>query len=351
MAEVPKPHHTTAHAVAQWWESQQGDGHRAHLGASIIGHECERFLWLTFRWAGANRWPGRILRLFDRGRREEAVVHAELRGIGCEVWADDGTSQYRVSAVGGHFGGSMDGVVAGLPEAPSTPHVLEVKTHSAKSFKDLTAKGVREAQPRHLVQMQAYMHLAELDRALYYAVNKDTDELHIERVERDNVEGARILARAERVIAAAEPAPRISADPAWWQCKSCHFHAQCHGTEAPEVNCRTCAHSTPELDGAARWSCALHGRDLTVDQQRAGCDGHRYIPIMLERIGTQGDVTTEPDGNAAVQYVTPEGSTFVNGASPAFSSYEIRAAKHKQMLADIQVQQIKGAWAGAKVVA
>jgi hypothetical protein len=199
--------------------------------------------------------------------------------------------------------------------------------------------------------MQAYMHLAELDRALYYAANKDTDELHIERVERDQAEGARILARAERVIASAEPATRISADPAWWQCKSCHFHAQCHGTDAPEVNCRTCAHSTPELDGAARWSCALHGRDLTVDQQHAGCDGHRYIPILLERIGEKSNITPESDGNAAVTYRMEDGRTFTNGAAPGFSSAEIRATKNKTMLADEHVQRVKAVWPGSRMVA
>ncbi len=60
--------------------------------------------------------------------------------------------------------------------------MLEFKTHSAKSFADLAAKGVEASKPQHVAQMQIYMHLTGITRALYVAVCKDTDALHIERV-------------------------------------------------------------------------------------------------------------------------------------------------------------------------
>lgn len=78
---------------------------------------------------------------------------------------------------------------------------------------------------------------------------------------------------------------------------------------------------------------------------------HRYIPILLERIGEQAGATDEADGNAAVSYRTSAGETFVNGAPPAFSSAEIRAARHKTMLGDDQLQQLKAEWPGARLVA
>ena len=55
----------------------------------------------------------------------------------------------------------------------------------------------------------------------------------------------------------------------------------CYGTEAPDVNCRTCVHSTPELDGNARWSCREHGRDLDEAEQNAGCHKHLHMPQLL----------------------------------------------------------------------
>jgi hypothetical protein len=93
--------------------------------------------------------------------------------------------QWQVVAHGGHFGGSLDAVAIGLKEAPKTWHVVEFKTHSAKSFRELVAKGVALAKPQHWAQMQIYMHLTGITRALYVAVCKDTDDLHIERVRAD----------------------------------------------------------------------------------------------------------------------------------------------------------------------
>lgn len=351
---VPRPAHQTVQAIYALHEQREAaTPPRAHLGASVIGHPCERYLWLHFRWAGREAFSGRMLRLFEYGRQIEQRLVDELRDIGVEVHDVDPETgqQFRVSAHGGHFGGSMDGAALGLAEASKTWHVLEFKSSSAKHFAALQANGVQQAKPQHHAQMQVYMGLTGMERAFYLVENKDTSELYQERVHFDPVEFERLMARALRVITAAEPPPRISADPAWFECKWCHFHGQCHGQDAPAVNCRTCAHSTPELDGDVRWSCAQHKRDLSLGHQMAGCDGHRYIPILLERIGTLQGAMAEPDGNAAVQYVTPQGEIFVNGAPPEFSSREIHAARHKSELGSSQVQEIKKAWQKARVVA
>lgn len=364
MSTLQPPQHSTVQAIYRLYEEREAaqGGHRAHLGASLIGHACERYLWLLFRWAGREVLDGRMLRLFEAGRQFEPRAVAEMRAVGIEVHDTDPFGrQFRVSAHGGHFGGSLDGAALGLPEAPKTWTVLEFKTHSAKSFAELLGKGVRQAKPMHWAQMQVYMGLTGMDRALYLAENKDTSALYQERVEADPVEFARLMARAERIIAATEPPQRLSQDPAWFTCKWCPMHPLCHGgpdgsLPLPEVNCRTCAHSTPELDGeTGRWSCAMKpGSDLTPEAQRAGCAGHRYIPILLDRLGEQTGASPEPDGNATVHYRrTAGGPDFSNGASPAFSSAEIRAASAKvpQALGDPLVQQIKAQWPGARVVA
>ena len=46
-------------------------GHRWHLGASLIGRECKRYLWYVFRWCLHEKTTGRQQRLFNRGHREE----------------------------------------------------------------------------------------------------------------------------------------------------------------------------------------------------------------------------------------------------------------------------------------
>ena len=89
--------------------------------------------------------------------------------------------QWQVTALGGHFGGSLDAVAIALLEAPKTWHVVEFKTHSAKSFAMLKKEGVERGKPQHWAQMQVYMHLTGITRAMHVAVCKDTDEIHIER--------------------------------------------------------------------------------------------------------------------------------------------------------------------------
>ena len=354
MAQVPEPVHTTVAKIYQAYESDAEDGNRPHLGASLIGHACERFLWMTFRWVDAKKFPGRMLRLFETGQLEEARFVKNLRRIGVEVHdvTPDG-KQWRVSDLGGHFGGSMDGACVGLPEAPKTWHVLEFKTHNDKSFNDLTKNGVAKAKPQHYAQMQVYMGLTGMERALYLAVNKNTDELYSERVDFDPVEFAKLKARAERVINANEPPLRCSNDPSWYVCKMCDFHAHCHGEEAPAVNCRTCAHSTPEIEGDARWSCPKIHPDINISSiplnvQRTGCSQHRYIPILLERFAKQSDYV-----NGDVVYETETGP-FVNGDpnNGALASQEIRDCAQKIMLADCYriKSELLGQGIDAKVV-
>lgn len=333
MAAIPEPMHTTVARIYESYEQGAEEGLRPHLGASLIGHQCERYLWLTFRWVEAKKFDGRMLRLFKAGQDFEQRIVAELRRIGVEVHdTDPAGNQWRVSCLGGHFGGSLDGAACGLPEAPKSWSVLEFKTHNAKSFKDLLDKGVREAKPQHHAQMTVYMGLTGIDRAMYIAENKNTSELYAERLEFDPAEFARLKARAERIIRATEPPLRISEDPSWYVCSRCDFNDHCHGDAAPLVNCRTCAHSTPELDGDGRWSCANQGgADLSVDEQRAGCAAHRYIPILLQRFATQTDYV-----NGDVIYTDRTGKTFGNGSQPgSLVSEDIRKLKQKNILGDL----------------
>ena len=280
--KMPEPVHThsTAAAIVQWYDKKPQEN-RPHLGASEIGRPCDRALWYSFRWATKKQFPGRILRLFDTGFREEARFLEELRGIGVEVYDRDPVTklQHRFSAVDGHFGGSCDAIARGLPEAPKTWAVVEFKTHGAKSFSDLTKNGVEESKPEHYAQMQVYMGLAELDRALYLAVNKDTDELHSEWIHFDKDVFAALLQRAEKIIRADEPPLGISTDPAWWQCKFCDHSEVCFAQKAGAKNCRTCVHSTPAAD--AKWTCAAQKRELPVAEQRIGCRQHLMLPPLV----------------------------------------------------------------------
>ncbi len=308
MATLPPPASPTVSAIYAAYEKAADSGYRAHLGASLIGAECERAIWYTFRWATRARHTGRLLRLFETGHLAEARFVADLRRIGVTVLDVDPATgrQWNLRDAGGHFGGSMDAVAKGFAEAPTTWHVCEFKTHSAKSFAKLKAEGVAASKPLHWAQMQAYMQLAGLDRAFYLAVCKDTDELYQERIRHDAEAGLRILAKAARIIAASRPPARISQDPTWWQCRFCDHHAVCHdgGAVHVERHCRSCLHASPVQVGA--WHCARYDVPLDRGTQEAGCGAHLYIPDLID--GEQLDA-----GEDWVSYRIADGTEWRDG--------------------------------------
>ena len=337
--EIPEATKTTIKAIYQHYEDNQGDSFRAHLGGSIIGRPCDRELWYSFHWTTGTRHNGQLLRLFETGQLAEDRFVKNLRDAGITIYDIDPNtgSQFRVKACSGHFGGSFDGVGVGFIEAPSAWHLIEMKTHNERSFKALLAKGVREAKIEHFIQMQVYMYLAEpkLKRAFYIAVNKNTDELYGERIKLDTTIASATIDRAEAIIASDRPLKKISEDPAWYQCKFCDHSRVCHGQEAPEVNCRTCLHSTP-VDNA-QWHCARHDMVIPGGIQKEGCETHLFNPYLLDQFAEAID-----SGEFWIRYkLKSTGEEFVTGESPEqFSSQDIHNIEDKKLLGDANVQGI-----------
>ncbi|CAB4131946.1 PD-(D/E)XK nuclease superfamily [uncultured Caudovirales phage] len=358
MAKIPEPVHTytTATAIVQWYEKKI-DEPRPHLGASEIGRPCDRALWLDFRWVTKKKFSGRIKRLFDTGFREEVRFLEELRGIGAEVYDRDPETkrQHSFKAVGNHFGGSCDAIGRGFPEAPKTWCIVEFKTHGEKSFNDLVKNGVEQAKPEHYAQMQVYMGLAELDRALYLAVNKNTDELHSEWIHFDKSAFTALLERAEKIIYADEPPAGISIDPAWYQCKLCDHRDVCFGEKAAMKSCRTCVHVTPINGG---WRCDSQTRELSVEEQRVGCRSHLTLPSLV------GYAEAIDGGEGFIKYQHKDnGLVFANCTEEAdrgeenmgtdivacFTSSELAVAVRK-IVADNEFAHFKSAFPDSRLV-
>lgn len=306
----------TVQAIYAWHESKRETTPRTYLGLSALGKPCDRSLWYSFRHCGETEFDGRMLRLFETGHLAELRFVNELRGIGCEVYdADPNTGeQFAVQACGGHVRGHLDGCAKGLPEAPETFHVTEYKTHSSKSFAHLKKHGVKESKPQHWVQMICYMKLTGMKRALYLAVNKDTDELYSERLRWEHVshDAGRLMDRAERIIKASSPPDRISDGADYFECQWCDYRNLCHGLgEAAAVpctsNCRTCVSATPDTEtGGGRWACERHNITLTIENQRVGCEDHLFIPGLVTF------AVPEDADHAGIDYRNADGTTWRN---------------------------------------
>jgi hypothetical protein len=315
MAKLPKPVEpvTTADAIERMYKAR-GDAEksRPHLGASIIGRKCKRAIWYSFRWALPSDHSGRLYRLFQRGHLEEIQFVKDLRDIGVEVHEfDDDGNQIRFTDCEGHMGGSCDGMGRKFPEAPKSWAVLEFKTHGEKSFNELAAKGVKEAKPEHYVQMNMYMGWSETDRALYLAVNKNTDALHSEWVHFDKQVFEDNVTKAMGIIMSAEPPEKISLDPAWFECKFCDYYTLCHQNKVAKPSCRTCASSTPVAEG--QWSCDKFKSVIPLENQYDGCAEHVFIPPLIP----YGD-PQDFNGGGVLYINKVNGQQFFNGGDTSF---------------------------------
>lgn len=324
MAPLPRPQASTVSAIYRAYEDRNEQRDGKTIPASQLAEECERKLWYDFRWASPYEdIPGRTLRIFETGNIEEERWIENLRMIGCEVVDHDEAArgdnkQIRVDLCGGHVGGYLDCEVLGLPEAPKTWHVGEIKSHNLKSFTALKKDGVRKAKPLHFGQIQTYMHARGRDRGIYLAVCKDNDELYAERLHYDAEYVLRLLARAERIRDAHEPPAKLHEDPdakMAFACRWCKHLAICHHDAWPRNNCRTCLYASPEEGGT--WSCARFNKPLSLDEQKEGCPAHLWLPGLIP--GEQMDADDEAE---TVTYRLRNGKTWVDGANDNDNSSE-----------------------------
>jgi hypothetical protein len=365
MALLPEPKNTTVAAIVRHYEAANAnlEKPRPHLGASIIGKECERALWYDFRWATRVKFGGRMLRLFDTGNRQEFRMVADLRNAGLTVHDKDPKTgkQFQFKDHGGHFSGSMDACMQGVIEAPKAWHVGEFKTHNGKSFAKLVKEGVKKSKPQHWHQMNTYEGWSKMQRAFYLAVNKDNDELYGERCEFDMVEFERDRAKAKRVIEAAVPPAKINTDPTWFECKFCDHHATCHVNVPPAVSCRTCIHSTPVIEEGSqegRWKCERYNVDLTTDQQLSGCESHLYIPDLIaygEVIDASDEWITYKHRSKDVVFANstpvgmPDVSLVSQGSTAIYPSAELHAL-HPNLVGDPKVEELRNELDGTVVL-
>lgn len=298
--------------IDNYCATEYDGGPRRHLGASLIGHDCKRYLWYVFRWCFHKKHDGRQQRLFNRGHREEARFVEWLEGIGFKVWFEnyegfayhaesdsycilgsneegDGLAerilpenlafrahiarakadglefpQYRISGAMGHFGGSLDGIAV-FPEhyGIKEPVLLEFKTNgTGRGFDKLNADGMAVAKPQHFAQTSTYGYKYNFRYVLYLNINKNDDSLHCEVVALDHKLGKQMELKAEQIIFSKEPPARLSNNPTFRDCGWCDMKDVCHKDKKPDKNCRSCSYAIPIENG--NWFCSLPAHNSAI---------------------------------------------------------------------------------------
>ena len=224
-------------------ERAAAEPRRDYLGASVIGHECDRFLWYSVRPEIPRRpFTADTLRRFEDGHRTETLVIDRLRTVpGVEVWdrAADG-GQIGGKLLAGRFGWHVDGVILGLYQAPKTPHVLEVKATGEKKFKEFQGHverlgekaALRAWNPVYHAQAVVYMELLDLTRHYAVVASAGGRDMASCRTDADPTYARALLAKAERILTAAAPPGRLSERPEFYKCRWCDFRDACHGAGA-----------------------------------------------------------------------------------------------------------------------
>lgn len=236
MTPIPKPQLVTLTRIQQALEADNDDWESVGVPAGEIGTECDRAVWLAFRRASVPEvitWRKR--RIFERGNIEEERLLDLLRLIGCEVTEQ----QTRVRGAAGHLRGKIDGQALDLPDAPKTLHVVECKSSKASDFKIMVRDGVQKANPKHYATIQFYLYKRGLTRCLYMMSCKDSEDLHLERVELDIEFAMRAEARIERIIQMDSPPSRLCTKRDDFRGRVCRQAEVCWGEVMPRVHCRT----------------------------------------------------------------------------------------------------------------
>lgn len=325
-ASVIAPTDPTLDAIGAAMENvNRTDPPRGYLGMSSIGEECERRLFYQFRFCfpAGGGFDAKGLSNVQDGHRTEDVMAERLRMVpGVELHTVDPTSgkQFGFKDLAGHFRGHIDGAIRGILQAPKAWHIWENKASEkgpaelAKAKADVGEKAaLAKWHPTYYAQAVLYMHYGEMDRH-YITVTGPGGRMPwtSARTNAAPEVAATLIAKADRVIFAAEPPPRLSDDPSFFKCKFCPAAQTCHTARLPAPSCRTCLHATPERDGDGRWSCALAdaGVSIPLDVQRSGCESHLYIPALLKR---WGEVEDASEAEGWVSYKAADGHEFRNG--------------------------------------
>ncbi|UZW61823.1 PD-(D/E)XK nuclease family protein [Lysobacter enzymogenes] len=215
---------------------------RAYLGASSLGEECSRRLQFQFFDAAKDcgrHFPGRLLRVFQRGHQMEDWMADWLRAAGFDLRThDDGGQQFGFETAGGRVRGHADGIIVGGPDEFRYPMLWENKAVGTKTFRELQRKRLALSRPVYATQIalyQAYLGLHE-HPALFTAICADDMSIYAERVVFDRGLAQRASDRAVEILRACDAAellPRISTTPTHQTCRGCAWQDRCWSLPSP----------------------------------------------------------------------------------------------------------------------
>ena len=209
---------------------------RKYIGASILGHECDRRIWLD--WKGIvdkqqfaeEEKQGQKFEIFHRGNEEEEIFIKKLLDAGYTVK----DRQAAFSEYDGKLQGHCDGIIVD-PEGHE--YLFEFKTMMETSFRKAVKDGLKKTHPHYVTQIQLYMWFlnfnpeAGIKKALIVCQNKNRDyERHYEIHMIDPQHVIATLSKLERILSYEDQMPGLLCAPDYpsYICKMCDYFKFCY---------------------------------------------------------------------------------------------------------------------------
>lgn len=233
MVKIPERGDPTLLAIDAILEAETNNQpRRTYIGASGLG-DCARKLWYRYHTDMRETFTANTIRLFNDGHRVEEVMAAHLRKVpGIQLWTHDENGK-QFGFVDGPIGGNCDGVILGLIQAPTTPHVWECKATEEKKFAEFLKlrnedekTALQKWNPTYYAQAVLYMEKLALDRHYTTVCTPGMRNYTSCRTEANPVFARALLEKGKRIAGAKEPPERIGG-PDWYQCKWCAFYDVC----------------------------------------------------------------------------------------------------------------------------
>lgn len=210
---------------------------RGYLGASSIGHPCERQVWYQYNGYPAEPMGFKGICAIEDGHRSEDLIAARLRlipGIQLET-VDENGNQFGFSRFDEKFKGHIDGFIIGLLQAPKTPHIWENKAINEKKFAELKKmidkfgekNALQEWDYIFYIQAQIYMGEFDLDRHYLTACTPGGRDVISVRTDLNHEVYKATIAKAQRIISTKTAPERAFHSRAWKDCRWCKFADEC----------------------------------------------------------------------------------------------------------------------------
>jgi hypothetical protein len=272
---------------------QKLEASRSYLGMSIIGDECWRKLFYTFRQVANREISAQGIKVVQDGYVQEKIMADRLKMLPyVQLHTEDPQNpghQIHFTSLLGHFNGNCDGMICGIKESPKTWHVWEAKAVNDKKFDKLISLREEKGEKNSLIewdmiyytQAQAYMHFSQTDRHYLTVVSPGGRRYISVRTEYNKAFAENAIEKAKTIIFDNWNIPaKLSDKKEFYKCKWCEYSEVCHDSKVPFVNCKTCRYSEPINNG--RRQClfkneTLNDSMLLIDT----CPNHVFNPALM----------------------------------------------------------------------